>query len=84
VEVSAFGYGYDAGGSITRWTQGQPFHTVEPMSAWTIEQDAADQLTGVSVEGRAAGRLRFSGTTSEAAHVSVQGRAKQHFFCKFV
>jgi RHS repeat-associated protein len=83
------------------------------MSAWTIEQDAADQLTGVSVEGRAAGRqvfsydlagnrltaqsgnatsttaynalnqitgisgggrLRFSGTTSEAANVSVQGR----------
>jgi RHS repeat-associated protein len=114
VAVSAFGYGYDVGGSITRWTQSQPFHTVEPMSAWTIEQDAADQLTGVSVEGRAAGRqvfsydlagnrltaqsgnatsttaynalnqitgisgggrLRFSGTTSEAAHVSVQGRA---------
>ncbi len=114
VAVSAFGYGYDAGGSITQWTQSQPFHTVEPMSAWTIEQDAADQLTGVSVEGRAAGRqvfsydlagnrltaqsgnatsttaynalnqitgisgggrLRFSGTTSEAAHVSVQGRA---------
>ena len=114
VAVSAFGYGYDAGGSITRWTQSQPFHTVEPMSAWTIEQDAADQLTGVSVEGRAVGRqvfsydlagnrltaqsgnatsttaynalnqitgisgggrLRFSGTTSEAAHVSVQGRA---------
>ena len=114
VAVSAFGYGYDVGGSITRWTQSQPFHTVEPMSAWTIEQDAADQLTGVSVEGRAAGRqvfsydlagnrltaqsgnatsttaynalnqltrisgggrLRFSGTTSEAANVSVQGRA---------
>ena len=114
VAVSAFGYGYDVGGSITRWTQSQPFHTVEPMSAWRIEQDAADQLTGVSVEGRAAGRqvfsydlagnrltaqsgnatsttaynalnqitgisgggrLRFSGTTSEAAHVSVQGRA---------
>ena len=114
VAVSAFGYGYDAGGSITRWTQSQPFHTEEPMSAWTIEQDAADQLTGVSVEGRAAGRqvfsydlagnrltaqsgnaksttaynalnqitgisgggrLRFSGTTSEAANVSVQGRA---------
>ena len=56
VAVSAFGYGYDEGGSITRWTQSQPFHTVEPMSAWTIEQDAADQLTGVSVEGRAAGR----------------------------
>jgi RHS repeat-associated protein len=87
---------------------------MEPMSAWRIEQDAADQLTGVSVEGRAAGRqvfsydlagnrltvqsgnatsttaynalnqitgisgggrLRFSGTTSEAANVSVQGRA---------
>ena len=114
VAVSAFGYGYDAGGSITQWTQSQPFHTVEPMSAWTIEQDAADQLTGVSVEGRAVGRqvfsydlagnrltaqsgnatsttaynalnqitgisgggrLRFSGTTSEAANVSVQGRA---------
>ena len=114
VAVSVFGYGYDVGGSITRWTQSQPFHTVEPMSAWTIEQDAADQLTGVSVEGRAAGRqvfsydlagnrltaqsgnatsttaynalnqitgisgggrLRFSGTTSEAANVSVQGRA---------
>jgi len=86
---------------------------MEPMSGWTIEQDAADQLTGLSVEGRAAGRqvfsydlagnrltaqsgnatsttaynalnqitgisgggrLRFSGTTSEAADVSVQGR----------
>ena len=58
VAVSAFGfgYGYDAGGSITQWTQSQPFHTVEPMSAWTIEQDAADQLTGVSVEGRAASK----------------------------
>ena len=60
VAVSAFGYGYDVGGSITRWTQSQPFHTVEPMSAWRIEQDAADQLTGVSVEGRAAGRQVFS------------------------
>jgi RHS repeat-associated protein len=87
---------------------------MEPMSAWTIEQDAADQLTGVSVEGRSAGRqvfsydlagnrltaqsgnttsttaynvlnqitgisgggkLRFRGTTSEAANVSVQGCA---------
>ncbi|PAY99780.1 MAG: hypothetical protein CAK90_08935 [Spartobacteria bacterium AMD-G4] len=28
VAVSAFGYGYDADGSITRWTQSQPFHTV--------------------------------------------------------
>ena len=60
VAVSAFGYGYDAGGSITRWTQSQPFHKMEPMSAWTIEQDAADQLTAVSVEGRAAGRQVFS------------------------
>ena len=46
VAVSAFGYGYgyDAGGSITQWTQSQPFHTVEPMSAWTIEQDAENKL----------------------------------------
>ena len=42
--MSAFGYGYDAGGSITRWTQSQPFHTVEPMSGWTIEQDAENKL----------------------------------------
>ena len=44
VAVSAFGYGYHVGGSITRWTQIQPFHTVEPMSAWRIEQDAENKL----------------------------------------
>jgi hypothetical protein len=49
VAVSAFGYGYDAGGNSTRWTQSQPFHAVEPMSAWRIEQDVAEQLTGVFV-----------------------------------
>ena len=33
--------------------------------------NALNQITGIS----GGGRLRFSGTMSEAAHVSVQGRA---------
>jgi RHS repeat-associated protein len=37
----------------------------------TTAYNALNQITGIS----GGGRLRFSGTTSEAAHVSVQGRA---------
>ena len=111
--VSSFAYGYDANGGITEWTQSQPANTLNPVSAWSIEHDAANQLTGVSVAGQmearqafsydpagnrltaqsgnattiatfnnlneiqtmgGGGKLQFSGTTSEPANVSVQGK----------
>jgi hypothetical protein len=46
------------------------------MSAWTIEQDAADQLTGVSVEGRAAGRQVFSYDLAGNRLTAQSGNAK--------
>lgn len=56
VAVSSFGYGYDAGGSITDWTQSQAANTLNPVSAWSIGQDEVDQLTGVSVAGQPGAR----------------------------
>ena len=53
-------FGYDAGGSITDWTQSQAANTLNPVSAWSIEQDEVGQLTGVSVAGQPGAREAYS------------------------
>jgi len=116
--VSQFDNLYTPTGSIRQWTHNQPADTVNPVTTWGIEQDDADQLTGVTVSSGNAtvrreaytydragnrlsqqsgnvvrtatfnqlnqitaqtpgGRMRFSGNTTEAADVTVQGRPAQ-------
>lgn len=47
--ISAFGYAYSVTGQITDWTQNQSGNTVNPVTAWEIAHDAADQLKSVRV-----------------------------------
>jgi len=47
--ISEFEYAYDVTGQITQWTQAQVANALHPELIWDIEQDAADQLTGVVI-----------------------------------
>ena len=53
--ISRFDYVYDAEGQITQWTEQADAQTP---SVWTMQNDAADQLLGVSVQSPAGAILK--------------------------
>jgi len=73
--LSNFSYEYDVVGNITRWTQSQASNTVFPVTQWNIQQDAADQLTGIDVPGQPLGRRVFAYDTAGNRLLAQQGSA---------